>query len=93
MIYVTQEWVKWSKNISKELYVVIEVLKRDIEFYEENSNENKEAIELVEQLENRLKRWESLWIPYDELSEEMKDSDRAYARKMLDLAKEGLDKP
>lgn len=88
-----KEWVKWSKNISKELYVVIEVLKRDIEFYEENSNENKEAIELVEQLENRLKRWESLWIPYDELSEEMKDSDRAYARKMLDLAKEGLDKP
>lgn len=85
-----QEWMSWSKNISKELYVVIEVLKKDIEFYEEKGVENKEAVELVEKLENRLKRWEGLWIPYDELNEEMKDSDRAYAKKMLDLAKEGL---
>lgn len=85
-----QEWMSWSKNISKELYVVIEVLKKDIEFYEENGIENREAVELVEQLEKRLGRWEGLWIPYDDLSEEMKDSDREYAQKMLDLAEKGL---
>lgn len=87
-----QEWVTWSKNISKELSEVIEVLKNDIAFYEENGIENKDAVDLVEKLEGRLQRWESLWIPYDELSEEMKDSDRAYAQKMLNLAKNGLNK-
>jgi hypothetical protein len=85
-----QEWMSWSKNISKELYVILEVLKKDIEFYEENGIENKEAVELVEKLEKRLGRWEGLWIPYEELSEEMKDSDRVYAKKMFDLAEEGL---
>lgn len=85
-----QEWMSWSKNISKELYEIIAVLKKDIEFYRENGAENKEAVELVEQLENRLERWEGLWIAYDELSEEMKDADRVYARKMLDLAEKGL---
>lgn len=87
-----REWVEWSKNISEELYQVIEVLKKDIEFYEENGIDNEEARHLLEQLENRMERWESLWIPYDDLSEEMKDSDRIYAKKMLDLAKEGLNK-
>ena len=85
-----QEWMAWSKDISKELYVMIEVLKKDIEFYKENGIENKEAIELVEKIERRLKIWESLWIPYEELSEEMKDSDRAYAKKMLEIAEKGL---
>lgn len=85
-----QEWIKWSKNISKELYAVIEVLKKDIEFYEKNGIENEEAIELVEKLEKRLERWEALWIPYSELSEEMKESDRKYAKKMFDLAMESL---
>lgn len=85
-----QEWMAWSKNISKELCVVVDVLKKDIEFYEKNGAENKEAVELVERLENRLERWGRLWIPYDELSEEMKDSDRKYAEKMFNIAKKGL---
>ena len=31
----------------------------------------------------RRKRWEKLWVPYSELSEEMKEEDRKYARKAL----------
>ena len=85
-----QEWMKWSQNISKELVIVIEVLKKDIEFSKENGAENKEAIELVEKLESRLERWGKLWIPYSDLSEEMKDADRKYAEKMFNIAKEGL---
>lgn len=30
--------------------------------------------------ESRKKRWESLFVPYSELSEEMKEADRKYAR-------------
>ena len=67
----------------------MDVLKKDIEFYEEQGVENKEAIELLQKLESRLERWGALWIPYEELTEEMKDADRKYALKMYDIAKKG----
>lgn len=35
--------------------------------------------------ESRRKRWEKLWCPYSGLSEDMKEADRKYARKILDL--------
>ena len=78
-----EEWMGWSKDISKELYVVVDVLKKDIEYFRENGVENKNAIDLVQKLESRLERWESLWIPYDELTEEMKDADAEMLQDML----------
>ena len=33
----------------------------------------------------RLARWEHLWKPYDSLTEKEKESDRKYARKVLEL--------
>jgi len=36
----------------------------------------------------RQERWKKLWIPYADLSEEMKEEDRKYARKVLKLIKE-----
>ncbi|MHA1167238.1 MAG: hypothetical protein ACTSRU_05410 [Candidatus Hodarchaeales archaeon] len=33
--------------------------------------------------ESRRERWKKLWVPYSELNEEMKDSDREYARRVL----------
>ena len=38
--------------------------------------------------EARRKRWEKLFVPYSELSEESKEQDRVYARKVLDIIKE-----
>jgi len=35
----------------------------------------------------RIARWKSLWIPYLELSEEMKEHDRVWARKALQILK------
>lgn len=32
----------------------------------------------------RQDRWKKLWIPYNELSEEMKEEDRKFAKKVLD---------
>jgi hypothetical protein len=34
---------------------------------------------------DRVERWKALFIPYSELSEEMKDLDRDWAKKALDI--------
>lgn len=31
----------------------------------------------------RMARWEKLWVPYSELSEESKEQDRVWARKVI----------
>lgn len=85
-----EEWMTWSKDVSKDLNLAVEMLKNDIELLKEKGIENKEAFELVQKLESRLERWQALWIPYDELSEEMKDADRVYAEKMFNVAKESF---
>jgi hypothetical protein len=33
--------------------------------------------------EQRLKRWEKMWIPYGKLPEDIKEQDRVWARKAL----------
>ena len=35
----------------------------------------------------RLKRWEGLWIPYEQLPEDMKKFDRLWAWKVLEIMK------
>ncbi len=32
---------------------------------------------------DRLRRWSNLWVPYEELTEEQKDADRAWADKVM----------
>jgi len=38
--------------------------------------------------DERIERWQKLWIPYSELSEEMKEEDRKWARYVLEIIKE-----
>lgn len=40
----------------------------------------------------RLERWKKYWVPYEELPEEVKEEDRKYARKVLTLIKERIEK-
>lgn len=34
--------------------------------------------------EERKKRWETYWVPYSELQENVKEQDRKYARKVIE---------
>ena len=43
-----------------------------------------ESDDEIEISEEKLDHWEDLWIPYEELSEEMKDKDRKWADKVLE---------
>ena len=38
----------------------------------------------------RLARWKKLYVPYEELSEEMKEEDRKWARKVFEIFKEAI---
>ena len=38
--------------------------------------------------QKRFLRWTSLWVPYQELSEEMKEEDRKWAKKVLEIIRD-----
>ena len=40
--------------------------------------------------ERRLKRWRKLWIPYEQLPEEIKEEDRIWARKVIEVIKQHI---
>lgn len=71
-----EQWVEWSKQIAKDIEKLIRLTP-----IEELSGEDHEFI--ISQLD-RLERWDNLWIPYKELTEEQKESDRIYAKRVLE---------
>ena len=44
-------------------------------------------IEDFDQLISEADRWEKLWVPYEQLSKEMKEKDREWARKIIRVEK------
>ena len=88
------EWISWTKNLSWELNETVYVLKNNVQYLQEEGDEKnknkviKENFELIDKITNRLERWESLWKPYEDLTEEMKEKDRIYARKILELSEQ-----
>jgi len=46
----------------------------------------KNILESEDITAERAKRWKDLFVPYDELTEEMKEKDREWARKALKIA-------
>lgn len=72
------QWQNWSKSISGDLKRLIELCDKF------SDNLNDEEKEFINSQKERLIRWEGMWIPYDELSEDLKELDRNYARKIMD---------
>lgn len=72
------QWQNWSKSVSRDLKRLIELCDKF------SDNLNDEEKEFINSQKERLIRWEGMWIPYDELSEDLKELDRNYARKIMD---------
>ena len=69
-----QQWIYWSKSLSKELILIRDRIV--------NPHTNPEHIS--DMIYNRLERWRKLWKPYKKLTFEEKEQDRKWADKVLD---------
>jgi hypothetical protein len=69
-------WEHWSKTVAVELKEIANLLE---------SPEGSDLEQSRKILQNRLERWNKNWVPYSELSEEVKDQDREWAEKIIDL--------
>lgn len=67
------QWMDWSKSVGPELMQIKFIIKQ---------KKYKKSIIL---LRNIMLRWILNWIPYNDLSDKMKEKDRKYARKIISL--------
>ena len=78
------QWCEWSQAVSKELYLLLDILDN---FEDELSEKD---LLTVSRIKDKLIRWNDLWVDYSELSEVEKDKDRVYARKALTIFDEKI---
>ena len=71
------QWMSWSKALWQEYHNMY----RDLD-------EALDQHTVLRIIKERKKRWQKNWIPYNELSEEMKEHDRHWARKVLKVIDE-----
>lgn len=71
------QWIHWSKSVYDSIEKLIALIDVD--------GLSDENLEFIETQKARLARWESYWVDYDELSEKVKEQDREYARKTIEL--------
>lgn len=72
-----KQWCEWSSSISKEIFPLFNMLDK---FEDDLTDDEKSAIS---QIKDKLARWDNLNVDYSELSEDEKEKDRVYARKVL----------
>ena len=70
-----QQWEYWSKTLSDEF----KDIKSDLHI--------GDCMKSILKIDNRLLRWDKNWKPYNQLTEEVKEYDRVWARKIIELIK------
>ncbi len=63
-----EQWIKWSRSIISQVM-------------DGNANDYYKMAKVITEKHNK---WLKLWIPYNELSEDMKNEDRVWADKVID---------
>ena len=74
-----QQWCEWSGSVSKEIFSLITILDR----FEDDLTDDEKLI--VSRIKDKLARWDNLQVNYFELSENEKEKDRVYAKKVLSI--------
>jgi hypothetical protein len=81
------QWEEWAKSVGGDIQALLEIIENNVSADDLDSNQ----LEIIERNRNRVKNWPKLMIPYSELSEEMKEKDREYARKVYEVCKTGFE--
>ena len=74
-----QQWCEWSGSVSKEIFSLITILDR----FEDDLTDDEKLT--VSRIKDNLARWDNLQVNYFELSENEKEKDRVYAKKVLSI--------
>lgn len=77
------QWEEWAKSVGDDLQVLLEIINENVSADNLDSNQ----LEVIERNSNRVRNWPKLMIPYSDLSEDMKEKDRIYARKVYEICK------
>ena len=77
------QWEEWAKSVGDDLEVLIEIIIDNVDLDDLDSSQ----LEIIERNANRIMNWPKLMIPYDDLSEDMKEKDRVYARRVYEICK------
>lgn len=84
-----RQWIEWSKSLKYDLDMLLKLGFKFERILNQKSKISEEELEefktMLEHFDQKLKSWECLYVPYGELSEEMKEEDRVYAKKVLDI--------
>lgn len=64
-----EQWMGWSKSLAQLI----------------QGQYGLEYWKLPTELALKISRWEKLWVPFADLSEEMKEKDREWARKAVSI--------
>lgn len=74
-----QQWCEWSGSVSKEIFSLITILDR----FEDDLTDDEKLT--VSRIKDKLARWDNLQVNYFELSENEKEKDRVYAKRVLSI--------
>lgn len=78
-----EQWCEWANSISKDLSSLLSIIEKLDDYSMSKLSDEEKAI--VSEVNAKLERWDTFMVPYSELSEDVKEQDRAYARKILDV--------
>ena len=77
------QWQEWAGSVYGDLWTLLEIINENVDLNDLDSDK----LEIFEKNSNRVKNWPELMIDYSDLSEEMKEKDRIYARKVYEICK------
>lgn len=77
------QWQEWAESVYGDLRTLLEIINENVDLNDLDSDK----LEIFEKNSNRVKNWPELMIDYSDLSEEMKEKDRIYARKVYEICK------